>query len=242
MRIEFGYTDPVVAKYTPIKPMSEYLPDWYKKLGKYPNWASKCPVERLLNKQHETIKACQPVYDYITSGYVIPWAYETMFKKIKGDDGINYLQYYSAYEQYIGNFEPYQFPELNTAFFKVNQPWTIKTPKGYSCLYFQSFYDFEKRYSILPAIVDTDKFHNISLVGYMLQDEFKVMPNEPLICVMPFKRDEFKYELKQLKTDESGLNIVGSKYINYGASTPASHNLYIKNSYRILSWAKKIFK
>jgi hypothetical protein len=242
IKIEFGYTDSVIAKHTPIKPMSECLPDWYKNLSKYPDWASKCPIKRLLNKQHATIKACPPVFDYLTSGYMMPWIYESYFKREKDENGIAYMKYYSSYEPYLGNFESYQFPKLKTCFFKVNQPWSIKTPKGYSCLYFQPFYNFEERYSILPAVVDTDKFHNISIVGYMLQDDFKIKPNEPLVCVLPFKRDEFKHELKQYEKDQSGKSVIGESYMNFGVVTSAEHKLYLHNSYRLLSWVKKIFR
>lgn len=241
MKIEFKCSDPSVIEHCPVVPMSESMPKWYKELPKYPEWASKCPMQRLLKQEFPTVKACQPVYDYMTSGYMIPWSYETMFKKVKSND-IYSFEYFSSYKEYIGCFADYQLPELKTTFFKVNQPWTIKTPKGYSCLYFQSFYDFEKRYSILPAIVDTDTQHKISFVGYMLQDEFKVMPNEPMVYVMPFKRDEFKYSIEQIMKDELGNEITGSRRVTYGSEMPAKHAFYINNSYRILGWVKKIFR
>lgn len=239
VNVEFGFVDPVVGEHTPVLPMSKVFPEWYKKIPTYTPGTPKCPIERLLNldrnKDLTTIKGCPPIYDYLTSGYMIPWTYETLFKVQLQDDGIRGFSYYSAYRDYISLHHTEQFPELKTHFFKVNIPWTVKTPKGYSCLFFQSFFHMEKRYTLLPAIVDTDKYHQPNLVGYITEDEFTVKPNEPLVFVMPFKREHFKLKLVKEELDHYA-NIVGGKRM------AGAHSLYTQHAYKILSWTKKLFQ
>ena len=62
--IEFVCGDPNVLKHFPIIPAKDCLPDWYKKL----------------NAQDQngvpTIAGCMPVRDIVTSGYIIPNAFE----------------------------------------------------------------------------------------------------------------------------------------------------------------------
>lgn len=239
VNVEFGYLDPVIGEHTPILPMTKVLPEWYKRLPPYAPGASKCPIERLLNLDNNvdltTIKSCPPVYDYLTSGYVIPWSYETLFKVQTNEDGTRGFKYYSANKEYISFHHIQQFPEVKSYFFKVNSPWTIKTPKGYSCLFFQSFFHMEKRYAMLPAIVDTDKYHQPNLVGYMLEDEFTIKPNEPLIFVMPFRREHFKSKIVRRELDNYTA-FFGTKRM------PGAHSLYTQHSYKILSWVKKLFQ
>lgn len=237
--VEFGYQDPVICKHVPVVPMTKMLPEWYKALPSLAPGASKCPIQRLINMDNNidfaTVKACPPIFDYLSSGYVIPWSYETIFKTSILEDGTRAFKYYSGDKNYISTNHPVQFPEIKSWFFKVNIPWTIKTPKGYSCLFFQSFYHMEKRYAMLPAIVDTDTFHQPNATGYMLEDEFTVKPNEPLIFVMPFKREHFKLRLIQTELDEYSKKIKPGRF--FGA-----HSLYTRHSYKLLSWVKKIFQ
>jgi len=239
IEIKFGYLDPVIGQYTPVVPMSKVLPEWYKKLPTMSPGAAKCPVQRLLNldsnKDFTTIKGCPPVQDYLTSGYAIPWSYETFFSVQSHEDGTKGFKFYSAHKEYISFHHAQQFPEIKSYMFKVNSPWTIKTPKGYSCLFFQSPLHMENRYAMIPAIVDTDSYHQPNFVGYMLEDEFTVKPNEPLIFVMPFKREHFKLKLVQQEVDNYTA-LFGSKRMD------GAHSLYAQHAYKILSWARKLFQ
>jgi hypothetical protein len=241
--LEIGFTDPAIGRYTPVRPISQCIPEWYKKLPVYSNQASKCPVQRIFAGEVPSIKLCPPVYDYIHSGYMIPWVYETFFQRAMNGEGIYNVNYYSAEPRYVSHHTNNQLPELKTDFFKINIPFTFKTSKGYSCLFYQPFYHFEEQYSLLPAIIDTDKFHNASIVGYMKQDNIKVSPNDPMICIFPFKREEFTHTLKQITKDEAGNSVRGLKdWIRYGIKTKGEHSFYTLGSYRLLSWTKKIFK
>jgi hypothetical protein len=48
----------------------------------------------------------------------------------------------------------------NLSFYKIINPWKIKTPKGYSCLFVSPLNNSDDRFSIISGIVDTDTFPN----------------------------------------------------------------------------------
>jgi hypothetical protein len=228
-KIEFTCLDRMIEKNCPVLPASKFLPDWYKKLPMRPEGVSKCPVARLFEsytKPQSTIKACPPVFDYMNSGYIIPWINQVVFKKTIAEEteNIKGFDFFCAFQDYISWHYPSQMPHLKTYFFKIKPYWNIKTPKGYSCMFFQPFYHFEDRYSILPAIVDTDTYHTPNFIGYLLKDQFTVNPNEPLICVLPFKRDDFNSILKTESSNKSSI-----------------FDLFINNKYKLFAWEKKKF-
>jgi hypothetical protein len=237
-KIKFYCDNDVVKRNCPVLSASKSIPNWYQQLSTQPKSSSRNPIIRLFeehDRPSSTIKSYLPVSDYLNSGYIIPWTHQVIFKKVfihqvSGeetsdiDNAIKSFKFFSSGSNYISWYHPEQMPELNTYFFSVSSDWKIQTPKGYSSLIFQPFYHFEKRYSIFPTVIDTDKFHEVNFVGYMLEDQFTVNPNEPLVCILPFKRDRFDSESVKGNPEKSIFS------------------LYFRNKYRRFNWEKKSFK
>ena len=78
-------------------------------------------------------------------------------------------------------------------YFKLQVPWQIVTPKGYSCLFIQPFYHFQENFTVLPAIIDTDTSDmiNQNLPCVHRKHEFNILPGDPVVQIIPFKRDEW---------------------------------------------------
>ena len=73
MRVTFTTDNPVIAEHFPVVPMKKAVPDWYKRV---PNFVEEGgdTLDALLRDggaTNRTIRACVPVLDYLTSGYVI---------------------------------------------------------------------------------------------------------------------------------------------------------------------------
>jgi hypothetical protein len=190
MDIKFTTNDPAVLEHFPVKPANKVVPEWYRDIGM---WHKN--IGRGLNLP--TIKHCMPVQDMITSGYIIFNTYETVIQPSKSG---GYLEYKAncPNKDYISSHHheqcPVQLDGQAKSYFKINQPWIVRTPPGYSCLIVQPFYQFEERYQMLPSIVDTD-VHDLEVAfpGYSLTDkEFKLEIGHPLMQIIPFKRDEWK--------------------------------------------------
>jgi hypothetical protein len=86
----------------------------------------------------------------------------------------------------------------NLPFYKILNPWKIKTPKGYSCLFVPPLNNSDDRFSIIPGIVDTDTFPmEINFPMTINGDKYPVLTTvikkgTPYVQIIPFKRDKWK--------------------------------------------------
>lgn len=206
MEIEFNCADKHVLKYFPIVPAKDCLPDWYQKL----------------KANEPNISKCMPVRDMITAGYIIPNAYEqAVGYAINLDDEEEVERVYPVEE--LGEF--YTFMNIGTApqtmhthsqcpveiqgkkktYFKINLPWQIKTPKGYSCLFVQPFYQFQSDITVMPGIIDTDEFdlNQVNFPCYLSSEDAELKPGRPLVQLIPFKRDAWTHKLNYVENSKS---------------------------------------
>lgn len=199
MNIIFEHPNSTILENYPPVPAKKSVPEWYKTCPMEKKIESSNPIQGLLEfNELLTVKHCVPVQDYITSGYIIRNAFEIELTALTGDnDQVEDIKHLSVNEWCVGfhGYEqlPVKLDDKKKNYFKINHGWRIKTPPGYSCLIIQPFYHFEKRYTLLPAVVDTDTFDaSIVLPGFLNSNEtVRLMPGDPLAQVIPFKRDEW---------------------------------------------------
>lgn len=229
MKIKFNIDDQLALKHWPVIPAKDYLPEWYNKLP------SAKDGYRFDETSLKSVKACMPVNDFITSGYILRATYEVRVKeKIVNFTPSMTIITASGFRNEINNPEKTDdqqglhpnnsasiyaeetCPMKNKKFgnyFRFNTEWTIETPPGYSCLVIQPYYFYNPQINILPAIIDTDKFHEkIPVVGYLNNlEEARFTAGDPLLQVIPFKRDSWEAELTSNKI------IQKSKFFLYNA-------------------------
>ena len=93
-------------------------------------------------------------------------------------------------------------------FLKILNPWIIKTPPGYSCLFVPPLNNIDDRFSIIPGIVDTDTFSNeINFPIVINGDKYPTLDTiikkgTPYVQVIPFKRDKWKMKITGKNTEE----------------------------------------
>ena len=177
-------------------PASKNIPDWYKNLESYAGGEKKPDGNGGVTT---TIKKCMPVFDAITGGYIL-YTHTDVFVSQKREeiDGPTYPFY-----EWVG-LEPITFHPLFQApthpnsdslpYPKWMNPWSIKTPKGYSCLFVQPLHR-ESIFTILPGIVDTDNYTAPVNFPFVLNDpkfEGLIPAGTPMAQVIPFKRDKWK--------------------------------------------------
>jgi hypothetical protein len=223
------------------------IPDWYKKLE-----------HTILNK---TVKGCMPFLDTLTSGYLLKMPQDFNVRhnvdnenerKEKFKDSFQtfglYDQSQTLYAKSVNlnsGFDTHPLKQVegstfveknkNLPLYKILNPWKIKTPKGYSCLFVPPLNNSDDRFSIIPGIVDTDTFPNeINFPIVINGDKYPVLETiikkgTPYVQILPFKRDNWKMTVKPRLQKE-----VQNSRLFYGLSVL---NLY-KNKY----WNKKSWK
>jgi len=223
-------------------PIKLNIPEWYKKLD-----------HTVLKK---TVKGCMPFLDTLTSGYLLKIPQDFYVRhNVENDKGEKDsfqtfgLHEYStilnaksinlnadiqvhAVKQLEGS--PFIEKNKNLPFYKILNPWKIKTPKGYSCLFLPPLNNSDDRFSIISGIVDTDTFSNeINFPIVLNGDKYPVLETTikkgtPYVQIIPFKRDSWKMIFKPRKQKE-----VQNSRLFYGLK---NINIYKENFWNKKSW------
>jgi hypothetical protein len=229
---------------TPIK---LNIPEWYKKLE-----------HSTLNR---TVKGCMPFLDSLTTGYLLKMPQDLHIrhnvdnKNEKGEVFKDSFQEFALLDvrnilvakgiNLNSGMEVHTTKQLegsslveknkNLPFYKILNPWKIKTPKGYSCLFLPPLNNTDDRFSIIPGIVDTDVFSiEVNFPIIINGDKYPILETTikkgtPYVQVIPFKRDNWKMIIKSKKQKE-----VQNFRLFYG--------LKLLNNYKEKYWTKKSWK
>lgn len=186
--IKFITKEPKVAAMFPPVPAIHLAPDWWKKSTVY------MPERRFpnLRLRHDlTIKGCPGIGDYLGLGYVIPMWADLLIKAT--DEG---FAWELSDKTEVGRFVPRQwelFPRHGGHEYalKIEMPWRLHTPRGWSVLALPPWYQRETRWSVLPGVVDSDRLATINFIalwhGPKEQPEL-IRAGTPLVHVVPFRR------------------------------------------------------
>jgi hypothetical protein len=198
-----------------------------------------------------TVKRCIPFLDALTIGYTINTPIEYLFdvsKKMVDNQETDHFQLFYAenvpecLKEFIG-LGSHDLKQVSKELrsnhrtldmiAKLINPWTIKTPPGYSCIFTTPF-NRNLPFKIIDGVVDTDQYNlPIHFPFYWTQDisikQTILPPGTPMALVIPFKRDDWKMKIEKN---------------NYEEFTNNSMRLsqYIIDKYKKLFWKKKSFK
>jgi hypothetical protein len=223
------------------------IPEWYKKLE-----------HSILDR---TVKGCMPFLDSLTAGYILKMPQDFYVrhnvdnKNEKGDKFKDSFQTFGLYQQHHTLREksinlnsgldihtpkqiegsPFIEKNKNLPFYKIYNPWKIKTPKGYSCLFVPPLNNSDDRFSIISGIVDTDNFPlEINFPIVINGDKYPVLETTiekgtPYVQIIPFKREFWKMTLKSRKQKDTQNSLV-------------FYGLKLLNNYKNKYWNKKSWK
>jgi len=198
-------------------PASSFIPEWYKKLEGYIGGVQKPGGA---GDNQATIKKCIPVFDAITSGYLIK-TFADIYVSQK--DGKPFYEWSNAA---MVSFHPVeQAPEhparnVEFAYPKIMNPWTIKTPKGYSILVTKPLHR-NNVINVLEGIVDTDNYFAPVNFPFVLSDpnfEGLIPAGTPIAQLIPIKRENWKMNIKnnakQLKIIDKLMVVLRMSFYN----------------------------
>jgi hypothetical protein len=194
MSKEIIFTNIFDIDFFPPKPAVKEVPDWYKNTPEYLGKEGRIVDE--FNETVHTIKKCMPVFDAMTSGYII---YTQVDVDVSQKDGI---PYYHWSDQSAIDFHPIGQAPLHPVkseapYPKWMNPYAIATPPGYSTLFTAPMHR-ESVFTILEGIVDTDQYKAPVNIPFVLKDnKWKgIIPaGTPMAQVIPFKRESWEHRI-----------------------------------------------
>jgi hypothetical protein len=210
--IKFTNTLGVPEEYTPV-PASKMIPDWYKNLESYMG-GEKRPDGQASTTA--TAKRCMPIFDAITSGYIIS-THTDVWVSQRLDESVGKTGPYYEWANFSAiSFHPkQQLPEHpdggghEFSYPKWINTWAITTPPGYSCLFISPMHR-ETPIIVLPGVVDTDTYTAPVNFPFVLRDpkmDGLIPAGTPIMQVIPFKRDSWSMEIGNMQEFEAQAKV-----------------------------------
>lgn len=215
----------------PVKKSTNFLPQWFKEMSDdipkppnpkgYPNKFGK-QGETSKKWSSGTVKRCPAIIDLITEGFVIPMWCDYLLQRNKNElewDNKDFkygIEFHPNEQIHNWNLKRADFPEG----VKFVNPWRIYTPPGYSVIFLPPYYQFEKRFTVLPGVVETDKYHHVNFPSIIhTTKDLIIERGTPFIQVIPFKRDSFDLDVgemseEQIHKDFTEKNMLATKFKN----------------------------
>ena len=173
-------------------PARDFLPGWFRRLPAVdPHHVS--PSDNGL-----TVKRCMPFLDAMTTGWIIPLP-ATVRMEIS-DAGRTVRTGWEFDRTLVSNHHEYQVaghPSLPRPPGKFHNYWTIRTPKGWSCLFMSPLNRPNGVFELVAGIVDTDTYTAPVHFPFFAMGEDGLHTLEqgtPLVQVIPFQRDSARLE------------------------------------------------
>jgi hypothetical protein len=211
------------------QPATKFIPDWYKNMESYIGGVKKPGSGN--DKTVATVKRCMPVLDAITAGYIITLPAD-VYVSLK--DGMQYFEWSNfGLVEFHPVIQAPEHPLKNEhSYAKWMNPWSVKTPSGYSTLFVQPFHR-SSVFTILPGIVDTDTYFAPVNFPFVIDDpkfEGLIPKGTPIAQCIPIKRDVWNTQLGKEKELKGIRNLM-----------IAVHTQFF-NKYKTMFWHRKEYK
>lgn len=186
-KIRFLCTPEDEGVIAPPIPSKSHLPDWFRRLPAV-DQTKRSPSDTGL-----TIKRCMPFLDAMMTGYIIPLA-ATVRLEIS-DGGKTVTAGWDFDRTMVSNHGSHQVaghPRGDTPPCKFHNYWSIRTPKGWSCLFLPLLNRPNPIFEPVAGIVDTDTYVapiHFPFFARGADGLHELEKGTPLVQVIPFKRD-----------------------------------------------------
>lgn len=230
--LKIKFISPLKGYIEDPKPSLLHIPKEYKEMATY--------------TETSTVKRCIPFLDALTSGYILPFSTDILYEyniekqqcyfKINENIPPEFSNYLVVEEHGLHQVSPQLRSNKRTVegIFKFKNPWIIKTPPGYSCLFLTPL-NHVLPFELISGVVDTDSYEDpVHFPFYWIANphENKLMKaGTPMVMVVPFKRESWKMTCQSTEMPDTKARLKILKYFK----------LYFDN-YKKNSWKKKSYK
>lgn len=226
--IEFLCDPDLLGRVPPPARANGFMPDWFRRLDRRMNRPDAEQGPKL------TIKACMPVADVFSLGFMIPLPFDLRIQvphdraSIETDwaEGLPFTPIEPHHPGQIGAPEA---PFETARPLKFINPWRIKVPQGYSVLFTQPLSRPDLPFTCFSGLVDCDRFHttvNIPFVWSGPAGDHHLSAGTPIAQCIPIDRATL------LKTFESRASTPAEK----AEQAAANHRKYNEEGAYTRDW------
>jgi hypothetical protein len=195
--IEFISTVPGLDAIDDLKPRpaKNYIPEWWKRMPAFTENGTS------------TVKICPSFPNYFDLGFIIPmWSDMTLcYNPESGEWNYSIASTLTPKveihekDQLLNHVDVNFLGEKATYVFKTVSPWQIITKPGWSVLQLPLYYHFNKKWTVMPGVIDTDIHHEINQQVLYFGDKEDVAINagEPFVLYIPFERKKNDYNVRE---------------------------------------------
>jgi len=217
------------------KSATNSVPEWYIKDPKFTTGKGK-ELDGLKAGGMGTYKACTPLVDSITSGYIIKLSAAVLVTNVSSNSYIPNIQWgvhwYPLEKKPSEALASYPTPKGHfNEFFRWITYWGIRTPNGYSSLITHPHHRYDLPFTTISGIVDTDKHPNSLELPFFIHEGFEgiIEAGTPIAQILPFKRESW---------DSEQLEFENKYKYNSMSATKLDFIRTYKNRY----WSKKSYR
>lgn len=229
LQIEFICEDPSLSYFDPPIAADKVLPEWYKKIPSYTG-----PKTFTANGANGTVKKCMPVFDVMTSGYLITLPCDVLVElDAVGLPNFTWpIEWKLVTEHDVAQVSTMTIPtEFHPRVFKWSNAWIVKTPEGWSSLFISPAHRDDLPFEILSGVVDTDGFELSIQFPFMIKKGFSgvIKKGTPIAQIIPIKRNEWESSVSVLPEGQRTKNL-------------QKHSRTFENRYKKTFWNKKDYR
>lgn len=186
------------------KPAVKTLPDWFKDLS--PVFGEEDERDTFGNRKMSA-KKCLPLLDAMSLGFTMPLCADLYVRsnhnnsqiQVQNPPGIVACEHHEAGQ--VGG--PNAIKPKHGNPLKFINYWIIKTAPGWSTLFIPPINHFNKEFTCLSAVVDTDVYPkevNFPALLNITDADFRIPAGTPLVTAIPIKRNSFNNKKAPVRT------------------------------------------
>ena len=188
------------------RPAVKSFPDWFK------NLAPEDPsVRDAFNSPLMTAKKCFPILDGMSLGFMMPLCADL---RIITNEDLTEIKLHNPPNIKIAEFHDVRqvggrvYPGYPGQPVKFINHWVIKTAPGWSTLFLSPMNHFNRDFTCIAAMVDTDRYPkevNFPAVWHTPNFDETLKAGLPLVTAIPIKRKMFskKVKIRNMKNEEA---------------------------------------
>jgi hypothetical protein len=211
MKIQFIPTKKIGRDFPPT-PAKKNIPEWYKNMPTESGEKTARWLQETQSKTNSTIRKCVPVLDFMTSGYTLKTQSDILVSAFFTSEGQELRWHHASQEPETVSHHPYRqcpvkIQNEEKTYIKFRCGYIVKTPPGYSCIFFQSPYFMNEGIELFPAIVDTDTYDGeVLFPGYVTKgySDLTISAGTPLMTIFPFKREVWESKVLEEPSPAAG--------------------------------------